>query len=62
MAFGSQFYNPENLEPETPISSKEFLQSIESKAVLLGRSINKKYGEGFTVERPLGTNNLIDLH
>jgi len=62
MAFGSQFYNPENLEPETPISSKEFLQSIESKAVLWGRSINKKYGEGFTIERPLGTNNLIDLH
>ena len=31
----------------SPISSKEFLESIKSKAILLGRSINKKYGEGF---------------
>ena len=61
MAFKSQFYNANSLEPSTPISSKEFLESIKSKAILLGRSINKKYGEGFTVERPIGSNNLFNL-
>ena len=61
MAFQSQFYKPDSLEPTTPISSKEFLDSITSKAILLGRSINKKYGEGFKVERPIGTENLFNL-
>ena len=42
MAFKSQFYDPESQEPSTPISSLEFLDSIKSKANLLGRSINKK--------------------
>ena len=61
MAFKSQFYDPESQEPSTPISSLEFLDSIKSKANLLGRSINKKFGEGFTVERPLGTDSLLKL-
>ena len=61
MAFKSQFYDPKSQEPSTPISSLEFLESIKSKANLLGRSINKKFGEGFTVERPLGTNSLLNL-
>ena len=60
-AYESQFYNPESKEPETPISSKEFLDTIESKARILGRSIKTKYGEGFTVESPIGTNNLFDI-
>ena len=47
MAFKSQFYDPKSQEPSTPISSLEFLESIKSKANLLGRSINKKFGEGF---------------
>ena len=61
MAFKSQFYDSESQEPSTPISSLEFLDSIKSKANLLGRSINKKFGEGFTVERPLGTDSLLKL-
>ncbi|MBH19796.1 MAG: bacillithiol biosynthesis deacetylase BshB1 [Crocinitomicaceae bacterium] len=61
MAFKSQFYDPESQEPSTPISSLEFLESIKSKANLLGRSINKKFGEGFTVERPLGIDSLLKL-
>ena len=60
-AYESQFYNPKSKEPETPISSKEFLDTIESKARLLGRSIKTKYGEGFTAESPIGTNNLFDI-
>jgi len=60
-AFESQFYNPESSEPNTPISSKDFLDSIMSKANLMGRTIDKSFGEGFTVERPIGTSDLMNL-
>ena len=60
-AFESQFYDPSNKEPETPISSKEFLNSLTAKAVLFGRSINTTYGEGFTTERSIGVNNLFNI-
>ena len=60
-SFKSQFYNPESDEPDTPISSKEFLSSIKSKAILWGRTISSTYGEGFTKSRALGVNNILDL-
>ena len=61
MCFKSQFYDPDSHEPNTPISSKEFLSSIESKALLCGRIIGVKYGEGFTKSRAMGVQNLLDL-
>ena len=61
-AFESQFYDPKSKEPNTPISSKDFMDSILSKANLMGRSIGKSFGEGFTTERPTGTNNLFNLY
>lgn len=60
-AYSSQFYNPESKEPETIISSKGFLESVEYRAKDLGRIIGVKYAEGFTVERTLGVKNLFDL-
>ena len=60
-AFESQFYNPKSKEPNTPISSKDFMDSILSKANLLGRIIGRSFGEGFTVERPIGTNDLLKI-
>lgn len=61
MAFSSQFYSDTANEPETPISSKEFLESINSKMAIWGRAIGAKYAEGFTVARYPGVNNLFDL-
>ena len=61
-SFESQFYDSKSKEPNTPISTKDFMDSIQSKANLLGRSIGKSFGEGFTVERPTGTNNLFNLY
>ena len=61
LAYKSQFYDPNSKEPSTPISSKEFLDTLAAKAQLMGRTINGKYGEGFTVETPVGVNNLLDL-
>jgi N-acetylglucosamine malate deacetylase 1 len=61
MAFSSQFYNPNSKEPETPISSKEFLDHLNAKMTIWGRAINAKYAEGFTVCRYPGVNSLFDL-
>jgi len=61
MAYDSQFYNPNTNEPETPITSKNFLDSVKYRAQDLGRLIGTEYGEGFTGERYLAVNSLGDL-
>jgi len=61
MAYGSQFYDPDSDEPETPISSKNFTDSVNYRARDLGRIIGVEYAEGFTVERFVGVDSLEDL-
>ncbi len=61
MAFSSQFYNPDSKEPETPISGKDFLEALNAKMAIWGRSINARYAEGFTTTRYVGVKNLFDL-
>jgi bacillithiol biosynthesis deacetylase BshB1 len=60
-AFSSQFYKAGDVGPQTPISSAAFLQFIEARAREFGRSIGVEFGEGFTVERPLGITNLMNI-
>jgi len=60
-AYKTQFYNPVANEPETFISSPEFLKLMESRAIEFGKAIGVKYGEGFTVERFPGVSDLFDL-
>lgn len=61
LAYGSQFYNPNTNEPESPISSKNFLDSVKYRAQDLGRLIGTDSAEGFTVERYLAVNSLENL-
>tara|TARA_R110002050_G_scaffold204327_1_gene339552 strand:- start:40108 stop:40824 length:717 start_codon:yes stop_codon:yes gene_type:complete len=61
LAFSSQFYNPKSNEPETPISSKAFMDFIEGRGTQFGRLINTKYGEGFTMVRPAGVSQIFDV-
>lgn len=61
MAYKTQFFDPDSDEPETPISSKNFTDSIEYRARNLGRIIDTEYGEGYTVERYPAVNSLFDL-
>ena len=61
LAFKSQFFNPESTEPVTPISSEDFIESVKAKDLVLGRFVNAKYGEGFTVERFLGVDDITKL-
>ena len=60
-AYKSQFFDPESTEPKTPISSKNFTESILYRAKDLGRLIGVDYAEGFTTERYPGVNSLYDL-
>lgn len=61
MAYGTQFFNVDSKEPETPISGKEFYESIVSRMREYGRPIGAEFAEGFTVERYLGVKSLFDL-
>jgi bacillithiol biosynthesis deacetylase BshB1 len=61
LAYGSQFYDPNSNEPETPIATKNFLESLNYRAQDLGRLIGAEYAEGFTAERYLAVNSLSDL-
>ncbi len=61
LAYSSQFYDPNSNEPETPIATQNFLESLSYRAQDLGRIIGVNYAEGFTVERYLAVNSLGDL-
>jgi bacillithiol biosynthesis deacetylase BshB1 len=60
-AYKTQFFDPNSLEPATPISGEEFFDFIKGRMLQFGRSMGVKYAEGFTVERPIGVKNLVDL-
>ena len=61
VAYSSQFYDPKSHEPETPITSKNFIDSIHYRAKDLGRLIGVEYAEGFTTERYVAVENLSKL-
>ena len=61
MAYKTQFYDANSEEPDTPISSKNFIDSVKYRARDLGRLIGTEYGEGFTVERFPAVNSIYDL-
>jgi len=61
MAYSSQFYIPNSKEIETPISTKNFIDSIEYRSRELGRLIGVDHAEGFTVERFVAVSSLGKL-
>jgi len=61
LAYKTQFYDPKSDAPDTPISSKNFLDSIVHRAIDMGRLVGVEYAEGFTVERYPAVDSLFDL-
>jgi len=60
LAFGSQFHS-ENMnteEPQTYISSSNFLYYIEARAREMGHAIGVAFGEGLMKSKPIGINDL----
>lgn len=61
-AYGSQFYNPSwEDEPQTYISTSNFIEIVTGRAREFGKSIQVKYAEGFTSRKILGVDNLFNL-
>ena len=60
-AYGSQFYDPNSKEPTSPISSKNFLDSVVYRAQDLGRLVGVEYAEGFNSERYVAVKSFDDL-
>lgn len=61
LAYNSQFYDSNSNEPTTPISDKNFLDSVTYRARDLGRLIGTDFAEGFICERVPAVENLFNL-
>ncbi|WP_271767241.1 bacillithiol biosynthesis deacetylase BshB1 [Aquimarina algiphila] len=61
LAYRSQFYDPSSTEPEIPISTKMYRESIKYKAYDLGRIAGVQYAEAFTTERYVAVDSVFDL-
>ncbi len=60
-AYSSQFFDPTSNEPETLISSKNFVNNVINRSADLGRLINVEHAEGFTSNKLIGINDLQSL-
>jgi hypothetical protein len=58
-AFKSQFFDPASQEPNSYISSPDFLSFIQARAQEFGHKIGVKYGEGFQSQKTLQVTNLF---
>jgi len=60
-AYTTQFHNPGSQEPQTYISSPEFMEAIISRARLLGKRIGVQFAEGFISKKDIGISDLSAL-
>jgi bacillithiol biosynthesis deacetylase BshB1 len=62
-AYGTQFFNASaNIAaPQTYLSGQTFSHFMEARAREFGHLIGVEFGEGFTVERPVGVREIGDL-
>lgn len=56
-AYGTQFHNKESNEPQTYISTPDFLDSVVYRHKWFGKMIGVKYAEGFITEKMMGLSN-----
>jgi len=60
-AYKSQFHDESSKEPQTYISTPEFLEGLKGRHLLWGKRIGVRYAEGFTMETPPGLSDLKEL-
>ena len=60
-AYKTQFYNPALDEPETYISTPDFLESVINRHKMFGKLIGVKYAEGFISDKIIGIRNFDAL-
>ncbi len=54
LAYKTQFNSPGTDEPQTYISSPQFLETVKARAMMLGKRIGVAYAEGYISEKVLG--------
>jgi len=57
-AYKTQFYDPDSKEPQSYLSTPDFLDALTARARLLGKRIGVKYGEGFLSKKSIGIRDL----
>ena len=58
LSYTTQFYNPDLDEPQTYISSPDFMESVKARAMMLGKRIGVKYAEGYVSEKMIGVKSM----
>ncbi len=58
LSYTTQFFNPDLNEPQTYISSPDFLESVKARAMMLGKRIGVKFAEGYISEKMIGVKSL----
>lgn len=58
LAYTTQFFNPDLDEPQTYISSPQFLETVKARALMLGKRIGVGFAEGFCTEKTVGVKSL----
>ncbi|OYU55172.1 MAG: bacillithiol biosynthesis deacetylase BshB1 [Chitinophagaceae bacterium BSSC1] len=61
LAYTTQFYNPDLNEPQTYISSPQFIESVKARAMMLGKRIGVEYAEGYISEKMIGIKSLDNI-
>jgi bacillithiol biosynthesis deacetylase BshB1 len=54
LCYATQFHNPNLNEPNTYISSPQFLETVKARSMMFGKRIGVQYAEGFISEKILG--------
>ena len=59
LAYTTQFYTGSSGadEPQTYISSSQFLETVKARALMLGKRIGVGYAEGYITEKIIGFSN-----
>lgn len=57
LCYTTQFNSTDNSEPQTYISTPDFLDVIKSRALMLGKRIGIKYAEGYLTTKMIGVKN-----
>lgn len=56
LCYRTQFNTTDNSEPQTYISTPDFMDTIKSRALMLGKRIGVRYAEGYISSKMLGIN------
>lgn len=54
LCYTTQFNSTDNSEPQTYISSPDFLDTVKSRALMLGKRIGVKFAEGYLTQKMIG--------